>query len=372
MNLQDLAEQGLSAMRREGADAAQASASRSALTELNINVSEPSLLRDTENHKLTMMGLWGGRKASTELSDLRPEAIAAAAAALRLDAAAAPRDEANAVSSNQHAMVERGPLESDLRALTDTARDLLDYRARATPTMMIEESAVSHTLLESALLTTGGTRLSCRLGWYGLSVFGTARGPGSDGQVRTSSFDYTGGQCENLRDKAANDWFGIAEMMQGLTRSVQTRGVAECFGGKFVGDVVLAPPAVATLLGWLLGQLSDVQLISGSSLYRERVGEQIASKLFNLASRFDAPGVAPLSHDGFVTPPLHLLDAGRLMTLTPSLYGSRKTGLAHVPTAGHGWQMAPGSTPLADVVRGVPRGAVVGRLSMGNPAPNGA
>ena len=134
MNLQDLAEQGLSAMRREGADAAQASASRSALTELNITLSEPSLLRDTENHKLTMMGLWGGRKASTELSDLRPDAVAAAAAALRLDAAAAPRDEANAVSSNQHAMVEHGPLDSDLRALTDTARDLLDYRARATPT----------------------------------------------------------------------------------------------------------------------------------------------------------------------------------------------------------------------------------------------
>lgn len=371
MNLQNLAEQGLSAMRHEGADAAQASASRSRLTELNIALSEPSLLRNTESQKLTLLGLWNGRKASTELSDLRPEAIAAAAVALRLDAAAAPQDEANAVSANQVGKVMHGPLEADLEALTDATSDLLAFRARETPTMMIEEGVASHTMFESQILTSHGTHLSCNLGWYGLSVFGTARGPGQDGQVRTSSFDYAGGQCEDLRAKAASRCFGIAEMMQGLTRSVQTQAVAECFGGNFVGDVVLTPPAVATLLGWLHGQLSDMQLISGSSLYRDRVGELIASPLLDLSSRFDAPGVAALSSDGFVTPPVRLLDAGRLMTLTPSLYGSRKTGLTHVPTAGGGWQLAAGSTPLDELLRGVSRGALVGRLSMGNPATNG-
>ena len=36
------------------------------LTELNINHSEPSLLRSTQNHKLSLAGIWDGRKASTE------------------------------------------------------------------------------------------------------------------------------------------------------------------------------------------------------------------------------------------------------------------------------------------------------------------
>ena len=65
-----------------------------------------------------------------------------------------------------------------------------------------------------------------------------------------------------------------------------------------------------------------------------------------------------------------LLDAGRLTQLTPSLYGSRKTGVPHTPWA-DGWELLPGTTPLAELIAAVPRGALVDRLSMGEPAPNG-
>jgi PmbA protein len=55
----------------------------------------------------------------------------------------------------------------------------------------------------------------------------------------------------------------------------------------------------------------------------------------------------------------------------PSLYGSRKMGLKHVPTAADGWEIAAGDASITDLVGGVTRGALVGRLSMGMPAPNG-
>ncbi|MCF8210451.1 MAG: hypothetical protein K9K38_13785, partial [Rhodoferax sp.] len=312
-----------------------------------------------------------GRKASTELSDLSPVALGEAAAALRSDAASAPQDAANAVSSGQSAVISRGPLESDLAALTDAAAELLEFRAAATPTMTIEEGVASHTCVDAQLLTSGGSHLACNLGWYGLSVFGTARGPGSDGTVRSSSFNYGGGETEDLRGAPASSRFGMDAMMRELTRSIDTRGVTDCFGSKFTGDVVLTPMAVATLLGWLHAQVSDMALISGSSVYRQRVGDVVASPLLNLDSRFDGPGVAAISADGFACAPVRLLSAGRLTTLTPSLYGSRKTGLTHVPTAASGWELGAGVTPLADLLRGVQRGAVVGRLSMGNPASNG-
>ena len=371
MNLQHIAEQALAALKSEGADASQATVNTSALTELNITHSEPSLLRSTQSHKLSLVGIWDGRKASTDLSDLSPESLTAAARALRGDAEAAPQDSAHAVSSGQHTAITRGPLDTDLAALTDATHDILDFRAKATPTMNIEEGAVSHTRVDTQMLTSGGSHLQSTLGWYGVSVFGTARGPGPDGQVRTSSFNDAGGETEDLRGDPAHSRFGIADMMRELTRSVVTQGVAHCFGGKFVGDVVLTPGAVATLLGWLQGQVGDMALISGSSMYRDKVGEVVASPLLSLASRFDAPGIAALSGDGFVAPPLQLLQVGRLQALTPSLYGSRKTGLIHVPASAGGWELAAGAMPLAELVRAVPRGAVVWRLSMGNPAANG-
>jgi PmbA protein len=221
------------------------------------------------------------------------------------------------------------------------------------------------------LLTSGGSHLSVALGNYGLSVFGTARGPGPDGTLHSSSFNYAGGDTEDLRGAPASSRFGMADMMLELTRSVFTQSLAECLGGKGVGEVVLSPLAVGDLLDWLHGQVSDMALISGSSIYRNAVGEVIASPLLCLSSRFDAPGIAAVSGDGFVTPPVQLLQAGRLMTLTPSLYGSRKTGLPHVPTAAGGWELAAGTTPRAELLRGVSRGALVGRLSMGSPAANG-
>lgn len=371
MNLQDLAKQALVELKHEGADAAQVTVSRTALTEVNINLSEPSLLRSTASHKLSLVGLWDGRKASTDVSDLSPEALASAAAALRADAASAPQDAANAVSSGQRTQIKRGPQVADLSALTDAARELLEFRASETPSMTIEEGAALHTFTESQLLTSAGSHLSVALGSYGLSVFGTARGPGPDGKLHSSSFNYTGGDTEDLRGAPASSRFGIADMMRELTRSVFTRSPAECLGGKLVGDVVLTPSAVAELLGWLHGQVSDMALISGSSIYRHAVGELIASSLLSLSSRFDAPGVAAVSSDGFATPPMQLLQAGRLMKLTPSLYGSRKTGLPHVPTAAGGWELAAGTTPRAELLAGVSRGALVGRLSMGSPAANG-
>jgi PmbA protein len=112
-------------------------------------------------------------------------------------------------------------------------------------------------------------------------------------------------------------------------------------------------------------------LIDGSSVYRDAVGQQVASPLLNLRSRFEAPGVLPFSGDAFYTAPVTILAEGRLQTLTPSLYGSRKTGLPHVPVCGEGWTLDAGTTAREALVQGVARGALVDRLSMGRPAANG-
>ncbi len=283
-------------------------------------------------------------------------------AGLFADAASAPQDPANAVSSGQHARIVKGPQEPQLDVLAAKMSELLEFRARETPKMLVDEADAKHTLHRWHAVTTGGSELGGSLGWYGLGVFGTAR----DGK-QSSSFNYTGGDTDDLGSAATPSFFGIEDMMRETVRQIRT----EPLGGKFVGDVVLTPNAVASLLAWLQGQLSDMQLIAGSSLYKGSVGEAIASPLLTLRSRFEAPGVAPVSADGFAAGPVEVVRAGKLSTLTPSLYGSRKTGLPHVPVAAAGWEIAAGDSSREQLLAGVTRGAIVGRLSMGNPAANG-
>lgn len=358
--LDTTAESVLARLRRRGFDHAQVTVSEQWRRELNMQHNEPSLLRSSERHKLALVGLKDGRRAATEGSELGDEGIEALVETLWQTTLAAPQDEANAVSAGQRARIARGPRLCDPGQLTAATQEVLAWRARETPTMMIEEGLSAHQQLRQHTLTTGGSDLACELGWYELVVFGLAR----EG-ARASSFNYAGGQAEALVDVPA--LFGAAEMMRSLTRQVRTQPLP----GRFVGDVVLSPRAVSDLLGWLMQQLADGPLIDGSSLYRERVGQLVASPLLTLQSRFDGPGCTPLTADAFVAPAVSLLDAGRLTQLMPSLYGSRKTGLPHRPVAASGWQLSAGETPLESMIAVVPRGALVDRLSMGEPAPSG-
>ncbi|WP_374674183.1 metallopeptidase TldD-related protein [Ideonella sp.] len=360
-SLRDTAGRALQALQDAGFQHAQASAGWYRQTELNIAHDEPSLLRSTVQQRLSLLGLLDGRRASVELSSVDDEALAQAVQELQAAARAAPQDEANAVSTGQQARQVQGPLAADPAQLADTVAQLLDFRARETPRFRVEEGAAAHHLSASVTLTTGGSDLASLAGWCSLSAFGTAR----DGE-RASSFNYAGGSTHALGSQPAPVWFGIGDMMRDTSQQVDTRP----FGERFVGSVVLTPAAVSDVLGWLLGQLGDAQLIAGSSLYRSRVGEAIASPLLALRSRFSGPGVLPVSADACVAPEVEVLREGRLLALLPSLYGSRKTGLPHVPTT-FGWEMPGGDTPRGALVDGVARGALVGRLSMGMPAANG-
>jgi PmbA protein len=360
--LRDQAEKVLGWMRKQGFDDAQVGIGWHRQSELNVAHNEPSLMRSTAQSRVSLLGLLDGRRASTELSSLDDEAVGQAIGELFEAARAAPQDEANTVSSGQHARIVQGPLAADPALLADTMAALLAFRQRETPSFTMEEGAAAHHLSESQVLTSGGSDLAWRAGWLSLSAFGTAR----EG-LRASSFNVAGGDTHRLDGQAAHAWFGIGRMMRDTSQQIDTQPI----GGKFVGEVVLTPQAVGDLLAWLLGQLGDAQLIAGSSLYRDRVEQAIASPLLGLRSRFDGPGVVAVSADACHAPPVEVLRAGRLQTLLPSLYGSRKTGLAHVPTPGAGWEMAAGATPLGELVGAVGRGAIVGRLSMGVPAANG-
>ncbi len=360
-NLQIAAANALALMRAQGFEHAQVSASMTVQDELNIADNEVSLMRSTESQKMSLLGLVDGRKASTELSEFEPDALRGRIKSLFADALGAPQDAANAVSANQRARISQGPQQADLSLLADKAAELLKFRADETPLMGLQEAVASHSLLQSHTLTSGGSDLQASVGWYSLSAFGTAR----DG-THSSSFNYAGGNANDLRLRNAADFFGIGEMMRVTSDQIHTQPLQ----AKFQGDVLLTPSAVQDLLNWFLGQLSDMQLIAGSSLYRDKIGVAIASPLLTVVSRFDSSGGAALSADAFVAPPLTAMRAGRLQTLTPSLYASRKTGLAHVPVAA-GWEVLAGNTTRTEMMADVKRGALVGRLSMGSPAPNG-
>ncbi len=361
INLKNIAEATLERLHAAGFDSAQVSISVSEQDELNITNNQASLLRSTEDYHLSLIGIVDGRKAAGMLTDLEDSAITHTVGELIKRAEIAPQDDANAVSAGQVGRFEQGPQTCDLELLVKKVEELLAFRARETPKMSIDEGAALHRLVHEQVLTSEGSDLSCAVGSYGLSAFGTAK----DGD-KSSSFNAAGGRTNDLSIAPGYELFGIGTMLRETERQIETIPL----GGNFVGDVILAPTAVEDLLGWLIGQLSDMALISDGSVYKNRIGDIIASPLLSVRSRFDAPGQAPYTGDAFLAPAINLVDKGRLTTLLPGYYGSRKTGLKHTP-CGSGWSIDPGELTRNDLIASVKQGALVSRLSMGSPGANG-
>lgn len=365
VDLQSLAARALDRLQAQGFDQAQASATQTALTELNAANDRPDLLRSTHTLRLVLVGIRGGQRAAADLSEDSDAAIDAAVAVMREAASAAPVDEAHAVCAQQHGRIEHGPQAADTALLADTVSELLAFRAAEVPTVRLTSALAAHGVQRSCLLSSAGSEVHVAVGSHKLEAVFNVR----DG-AQSSSFNYNGGFTHDLAALPAPDHFAIGELMRDVARSVHARPLSTICA-PFTGPVLLTPAAAASLLEWLLGQVADERLLSGTSIYRHRVGEAIASPQLTLENRFDAPGMVALSADGHLAPPLKLVDRGVLRTLTPNRYTSRKTGLAHVPVAEAGWAVPAGATPWRDLAAAIPRGALVARLSMGRPAANG-
>jgi PmbA protein len=359
--IQDIAETTLAKLRKLGFDSSQVTLNIAEQDELNIAHNEPSLLRSTEDYNLSIMAIIDGRRANASLTDLSETAIDARINDLLDRVRLAPQDEANAVSLDQTGHFEQGPQQSELTMLTQKVTELLDYRKANTPKMSIDEGSAAHVLTRQCLLTSGGTQLSSIIGHYELMVSGTATDAG-----QCSSFNYSGGTCDDLSSAHAVDFFGIKELLNDSVEQIWTQPL----GSKFQGVAIFSPGAVMDILSWLLAQLSDYALIADSSIYKNAVNSMIASPLLSIQSRFDGPGYCAYSSDGFNTPALSLVSAGKLGALLPSLYGSRKTGIMHTPVAS-GWSVSPGESSREELISSVQHGALVNRLSMGTPSANG-
>jgi PmbA protein len=381
-----LAEIVVKQMLAVGFTQAQVADVQTTLTEVNIEANRASLLRSTLARKLSLTGLVAAKasktkaksleshKVNAECSDLSDQGISAAVRDLFASAATAPKSDAYAIAAKQKAQITQGPLQPNIQAMTRSAAGLLAWREKTLPNVKIGGGVVSHQLEERCVASSQDSLIVARMGFYTGEMYANA----SDGG-RASSIVEAGGRTDHLKKSGLHKQFDMKAVFKALPKQIETTRITE----NFEGDVVLSAHAVNDLLNWLLEQVSDGALLGGTSILKDHLGKAIASELLTVRSRFDAPGVLPISSEGFLCKPLTLVKKGQLQTLLPSDYGIKKLGATvgnqRVPIPAppgmfpspHGWEIDAGKTSLKKMIGSVARGAYVGRFSMGRPAANG-
>jgi PmbA protein len=218
---------------------------------------------------------------------------------------------------------------------------------------------------EMAVATTTGIRRAGRENGCYVSV-GTLA---DDGDETQTGFGFSVGRSPDEFDlaKAAQDAADRATRLLGATKPTSRRLT-----------VVLDPFVTASFLGVISGTLNGEAVIKGRSLFKDRVGEQVASPLFTFVDDPTNPlaySATELDGEGLAARRNVLIDGGVLRGFVQNSYSGRRSGTVSTGNAvragfkgtpGVGslaLQVVPGTRSQAELVSGISDGVLVQSVS---------
>ena len=346
-----------------GADAAQVNHLTSERFEINFESSGISLLRTTTGDSTTLTVFCADKKGSVglnghdqaELNNSVHSAIESAQVALP--------DPANQIALvATQAPQQHGPDDCEREAMLDAVLDYAALVKQRYPRINLRTNTYSFVRQQRSFVNSAGVHQQERRHDYQLgSMF-----CGKDGR-KTTSFNYTGAASytafEQLHEAGA-----IQRLLEETIQSFNPQSVPE----KFVGDVIITPSCMGTLIGTLTGALSGHALMAGTTPYKERQGEIIASSCFSLLNRPRHPafpGGADFDDFGVPSKDLDVIVDGVLNAFLVDFYISKKLDIDQ--TAGVNNFIVPaGDSELDEIIKNTKRGIVLSRFSGGRPNNN--
>ena len=365
MQHDELLDRCLQKMKIAGFDRVQLELDESEKHELSQQHSEINLLRTGFNTSLHIVGIRDCRRASLSLNKLDDESLDQAVLDLTDMANGSPQDEAYDIAPNQHQQAfNLGASEVDAELMYDRMSAFIEYTRHHHPTIIMEESVIDFTLNKGRIVNSQGVNFSVNQGVYNAYAMFTAKS-GSD----TSSFNYSGFSSTTL-DKEIQDEAYLAELLKQSEEQIKTRQITK----KFSGDLVITPHAMEDFIGFLSSNISDGQMIAGTSIYKDAINSAVTSPLITLHCHprsNDLASAYPITGDGIVAEDMTLVKEGILQTYLLSQFGANKTGLALALNDGDCMLMNAGDTELDDLIGGVEKGILLGRFSGGRPNDKG-
>lgn len=348
-----------------GADKAQCQLTYTDKQELNIHSGEICLLRNTMNTSLTMLVILNDKKGTISINKVSDKEVDKAVEEVLQLAKSSQAEPANDIAPEQPAdQFTSGPLEADLDAMYNRLSEFNDAVAKEYPDIILEEVILEHNKSEFFFGNSNGVDYSAVQGEYSFSPMFTAK----RGEL-TSSFNYTGLSLDSL-DKPLLECGTVRTVIRQSTEQLKT----ETLTGKFVGDIVITPDCITDFIGYVTNYLYDYSLISGKSIYLDKLNKQIADEKLTIHSHPQSDELVSkyfVTGDGFKAENMTLIENGVLKSYLLSLYGANKTGLDKAVNNGGCYLIEAGDVSFDEMIKSIDRGILLSRFSGGYPNDKG-
>lgn len=355
----------LEAMKKAGADQGQVTFVNTEMHELNTESNVVKLMRSNDGTELRFKFIKEKKAASTAINKTSKEAIDEAVLKLVDLSEAAPVDEANDVSELvEENRFELGVLEPNLDEVYDALEDL-NNDMKTVYSKIRGDATIRYDKQHKIIANTNGVFLEEVVGKYNFSILFSAK----DGD-RITSFNYTGASTVELKEKLTKLGY-LGDLFDQTIEELN----AKPFQGKFLGDVIIAPSALEDFLHAVSGSaLSDGALIKGSSKFKDKMGQQVASKKLTWHSNPRSNELATgyvLTHDGYIADDVTIIENGVLKSFLLTQYGAKKTNEERALNYGNAFIVDHGDQQLDDMIKNVKQGILLTRFSGGRPGPDG-
>jgi PmbA protein len=348
-------------------EAIEAYAARGSETDIRVYQGEVEHFVSAQSEGIGIRVIRDGRTGFAYAGALDPTAVAEVLAEARDNVEFGSSDEWAALAEPDGVEVVPQPLWNEALAAYPTerkielAKELERLAVAADARVRVDDSNYSDAASESAVATTTGIRRSSRENGCYVSV-GTLA---DDGDETQTGFGFSVGRSPDEFDlpRAAREAADRATGLLGATKPPSRRLT-----------VVLDPFVTAQFLGVISSTLNGEAVIKGRSLFKDRVGEIVASPAFTLVDDPTNPlayTATELDGEGLAARRNVLIDRGVLHGFVHSSYSARRAGTASTGNAVRGGfkgtpgvgclalQLQPGTRSQAEMIADITDGVLV-------------
>ena len=365
--LKNVASKALASLSTRGANSASVSASYVETREFNVDGGEFSLFRTMFDNSLVLTAIKEGKKGSAAVNHFDDESVNNAAdnCIAAAEASSADKDWEFGPDAGE-ATFDDGVAEADMELFFTRCRELVDAIKLEYPKIMIEQLIVAHKSRKAVYMNSNGSVFERRSGNYNLMIMFSAHENG-----KGSSFFGTGFATTDL----TIPFIEQASLRRDLA-SVEKQIYTGNISGKFKGTVLVPPGCLGEILYYALGTFTDgAQVSAGTSLWKDKLGKCVADERLNVylsPCTDDIISGSRWTSDGYLTEKFALIENGVLQSFVMNKYFANKTGFARSKNYSlENLSVKCGDKALSDIIKGIDKGLLLGRISGGRPSSSG-
>jgi len=355
----------ISELKSKGIDKVHATTSISEKKELNIDAGKISLLRTTFQNSIFIEGIKDNKQASISGNKTSRNEIDTLINKLIESIRISKSDKSNDIAKFQIAeSFQKGELRPDLKNMYEKLNSFNEHVISKHKYIKLEQAILDHTHSKSKIMNSNGIDFTVKRGEYGFSPMFTAK----KGSL-TSSFNYTSYSALDLTDNIKDRGY-VDELMKQSVKQLHSKKNKT----KFVGKVIVTPHCLPDFISFVENSISDGALISGTSIYKDKLNSKISSSKLSISSNPNSDLIDCgyfITSDGYKAKNIKLIDKGKLKSHLLGIYGANKTGGKRVSNDGGAITISIGDKSFKNMIKDVNRGVLLCRFSGASPSDNG-